>query len=57
MAYTIVLTRSAERELKALPPTVARRVGERLRMLTSVPRPAQAIRLKGTENYRIRIGD
>jgi mRNA interferase RelE/StbE len=55
--YSVVINRSAERELKAQSPDVAHRVGERLRALADDPRPVQSIRLKGSKSYRIRVGD
>ena len=57
MPYTVVINRSAERELKSLAPEIARRIGNRLRALSEDPRPAQSRRLRGSPNFRLRVGD
>jgi mRNA interferase RelE/StbE len=55
--YRIVFTRSARKELEALPRTVASRVLSRVEALASAPRPAGSRKLVGTENlWRIRVG-
>jgi mRNA interferase RelE/StbE len=57
-SYSLVVKRSAEKELKKLPPADLRRVIERLRGLTQNPRPSSCEKLSGeTERYRIRQGD
>ena len=57
MPYTVVIGRSAERELKALSADVARRVAERIRTLAEDQHPAQSKRLRNSLNYRRRVGD
>ncbi|MBA3474457.1 MAG: type II toxin-antitoxin system RelE/ParE family toxin [Rubrobacter sp.] len=57
MPYAVAINRSAERELKSLAPDIARRVGNRLQALAENPRPAQSKRLKGSPNFRLRVGD
>lgn len=57
MAYAVVVVRSAERELRALSPEIARRTGQRLRMLAEDQTPAQANRLRNSRNFRLRVGD
>ena len=57
-SYSLVVKRSAEKELKKLPPGDLRRVIERLPGLTQNPRPSNCEKLSGeTERYRIRQGD
>ena len=56
--YEVTLASSAEREIKALPKSVQRRVGKMIDSLRINPRPRGAIKLKGREGiYRIRVGD
>ncbi|MER3439675.1 MAG: hypothetical protein C4346_19935 [Chloroflexota bacterium] len=57
MAYSVLISRSAERELKALPSDVVSRIASRLQALADDPRPMQAIRLKASVYYRIKVGD
>jgi mRNA interferase RelE/StbE len=57
LRYTVEINRSAERELKSLTPNLARRIGERLRALAENPHPAQSKRLRGSPNFRLRVGD
>lgn len=57
-SYSLVVKRSAEKELKKLPPTDLRKVVDRLRTLTQAPRPSGCEKLSGeSERYRIRQGD
>lgn len=56
--YSIVITRSAEKELKAIPPGDLQRVVNRIRGLAQQPRPSGCEKLSGeSERYRIRQGD
>ena len=57
MPYTVVVVRSAERELKGLSPEIARRIGQRLGGLAEDQHPAQSKRLRNSRNFRLRIGD
>lgn len=57
LPYTVVIARSAERELKALSSEMARRVGQRLLALAEDQHPAQSKRLRNSRNFRLRIGD
>ena len=56
-SYSFVVKKSAERELRAIPKTDLRRITERLRGLSSNPRPAGCEKLSGNDHYRIRQGD
>lgn len=56
MAYTVRLKPRAERDLDRLPRGVARRIWQKLLAFEEEPRPQGAIKLEGTEAYRIRIG-
>lgn len=58
MAYSILLSPPAERQLKALAESVQKRIVKRLRTLREHPRPQGVKKLADEENlYRIREGD
>jgi mRNA interferase RelE/StbE len=57
LTYAVVINRSAERELKSLAPDFARWVGSRLRTLAEDPDLARSKRLKGSPNFKLRVGD
>ncbi len=57
MNYQINIKPSAEREMRALPPHVLRRVDAKIRSLADDPRPHGCIKLAGMEGYRVRVGD
>lgn len=56
-SYDLLVKKSAERELRALPKHELRRVTERLRSLSGDPRPSGCEKLTGHDQYRIRQGD
>jgi mRNA interferase RelE/StbE len=56
-SYDLLVKKSAERELHALPKHELRRVTERLRSLSGDPRPSGCEKLTGHDQYRIRQGD
>jgi mRNA interferase RelE/StbE len=56
-SYSLLIKKSAERELRALPKEDLRRVVERIRGLAHTPRPHGNEKLSGQERYRIRQGD
>jgi mRNA interferase RelE/StbE len=56
--YQIVFTRSAAKELEALPVPFAQRILARIEALASTPRPTGCRKLVGSDNlWRIRVGD
>ncbi len=59
MRYRILLERQAEKELRALPPQMLRRIDKRLIALAAEPRPRGSAKLKGkeTEGWRIKAGN
>ena len=58
MAYSILLAPPAERQLKALPQAVQKRLVKRLKTLQANPRPHGVKKLAGEENlYRVREGN
>ena len=58
MAYRLVHTEAALRDLQALPREVFRRVDARILALADNPRPHGAERIRGTRGaLRLRVGD
>ncbi len=57
MPYRVILKRSAEKELDALPASVRERIAVRLLSLEDNPRPPGVKKLQGEESYRLRVGD
>lgn len=57
MPYTIILKRSAERELDELSEEVFTRITDRIQELELDPRRQGSKKLRGSNSYRIRIGD
>ena len=57
MSYAVSITRTATKELRALPDHVIQRVHERILSLAEEPVPRGAKKLKGRRDYRIRVGD
>jgi mRNA interferase RelE/StbE len=57
MPYAVVLKRTAEKELAALPRRIHDKVVDQLLSLKTHQRPVAAKRLQGREGYRIRVGD
>jgi len=56
-SYSLVIKKSAERELRKVPKEDMRRIADRVRELTQNPRPAGNEKLSGQDRYRIRQGD
>jgi mRNA interferase RelE/StbE len=57
VSYSLVVKKSAERELRALPKADLRRVADRIRHLAQDPRPPGHEKLSGQAHYRVRQGD
>jgi mRNA interferase RelE/StbE len=56
--YRIEITKTAKRELRALPANVAKRVDVRVASLAEDPRPVGVRKIVGAEDlYRVRVGD
>lgn len=56
-SYSVLIKRSAAKEIEALPPKDRRRVVARIHSLGSNPRPVGCEKLSGEEKYRLRQGD
>lgn len=58
MRYRIEATKAAERDLRALPGHILKRVDARILSLARNPRPEGVKKLAGADNlYRVRVGD
>ncbi len=56
-SYKLLITRSASKELEAVPTKDRRRIIARIRALEDHPRPAGVEKLSGDDKYRLRQGD
>lgn len=56
-SYRVFLSRSAERELRAVPKADLRRIERRIRGLAGDPFPSGCQKLAGAEGWRLRQGD
>ncbi len=56
-SYSILIKRSAARELESLPAKDRRRVTSRIQGLARNPRPPGCEKLSGEEKYRVRQGN
>ena len=58
MAYTVLLSPHADRDRRALPDQVRRRIREAPVALEIEPRPSDAVRLTAVRHrWRVRVGD
>ena len=55
-SYSVLIKRSAAKELEALPLKDRRRVARRIQGLAAEPRPAGCEKLSGQEKFRLRQG-
>lgn len=57
MGYTVVIKRSAERDMDALPAKAHQKMSRKILSLENSPRPRGAHKLRAGGGYRIRVGD
>jgi mRNA interferase RelE/StbE len=57
MIMKIRMKKTARKELRALEKRTQIRIAKALRPLRSNPRPPGSVKLKGRDEYRIRVGD
>ena len=58
MAYSIVLKKSVEKDIRKLPKNVIPRIVSRIEALASDPYPKNSVKIEGAERtYRLRVGD
>ncbi len=55
--YRVELTPAAQRDLKRVEVSVARRISQTLAALAEEPRPFGSRRLRESDLYRVRVGD
>jgi mRNA interferase RelE/StbE len=56
-SYSLLIRRSAAKEIESLPPKDRRRVVDKIQALANNPRPPGCEKLSGADKYRIRQGD
>ncbi len=56
-SYSLLIKKSADRELRAIPKADLRRIIDRINELALNPRPPGSEKLAGQDRYRIRQGD
>ena len=54
--YSLIIKRSAEKEIRSLPSKTRRRVVAKIRSLAEQPRPPGYEKLAGRDAYRVRVG-
>ena len=57
MSYEVRIVRSAEKEMDRLPTAVHARLSKRILSLEDNPRPRGIKKLRGRQEYRLRVGD
>jgi mRNA interferase RelE/StbE len=57
VSYSVSVRRSAQRELEAIPSPFHENIAERMLSLAAIPRPPGCKILKGSDKWRIRIGN
>ena len=55
--YTVLITKTVQKQLKKLPDEIAERLEEEMLNLENDPRSRGSRKLKSRDAYRIRIGD
>jgi mRNA interferase RelE/StbE len=56
-SYSILITKSAAKELERVPTKDRQRIVAKIRALADNPRPVGAEKLSGEDKYRVRQGD
>lgn len=56
-SYNVLITKSASKELEAVPLKDRQRLVTRIRQLANDPRPSGCEKLSGEDKYRLRQGD
>jgi mRNA interferase RelE/StbE len=58
MTYTIVISKSVQKQIKDLPSHIRERIIEKIKTLTNDPRPDGVVKLKNSDReYRVRVGN
>ena len=56
-SYSVLIKKSAERDLRKIPKADLQRITQRIKDLATSPRPSGSEKLAGQDSYRIRQGD
>ena len=56
-SYKVSIKKSAEKELRRIPPKDLSKIAEKMKNLAVDPRPHGAEKMEGVDRYRIRQGD
>jgi mRNA interferase RelE/StbE len=58
MPYSVIVSKSVQKQIVQLPASIRLKVQEKILALKSGPRPPGALKLKGYDHqYRLRVGD
>lgn len=58
MTYAIIVPKTVQKQLDALPDDVYERISIKIQQLAEEPRPSGVVKMKGSDReYRIRVGD
>ena len=55
--YTLFIANQVKKELRKVPKPPLNRIYEAIESLKKEPRPKGALKIKGNEGYRLRVGD
>ncbi|KAF5415571.1 MAG: hypothetical protein C5S48_05510 [Candidatus Methanogaster sp.] len=57
LTYALFITNKVKKELRKVPKQPLNRIYEAIESLKKEPRPKGALKIKGNEGYRLRVGD
>ncbi len=57
MSYRVLIPKSVHKQINKLPSSVSESVISKLEALQENPRPAGSLKMRGSEGWRIRLGD
>lgn len=57
MKWEVILKRSAQKELEALPDPIMQKIYDQIKILVDDPWPRQSKKLQAGKGYRLRVGD
>ena len=57
MAYEVIISKEAKKEIKALPTKMQPRIYDAILLLSQNPHPTTSKKLKNMDGYRLRVGD
>ena len=57
MSYQVILPKAVQKQLNLLPQELKQRIVATLTRLQEEPRPVNSLQMKGSQGYRVRVGD